>query len=166
MNGSPAASARTLLQQRADHDSCGCQCTARCVAPFVDVEKPWFGPVNDNRFSRHIHRQSIKAGGPNSATANANQLGHLLRQISDAMLSFYSPTTFTESEFGRTLERSGTGSDHGWGNHHIVLGGALKGGDIYGNFPVMALGGPDNSASRGAWIPSTSTDQFGAIPCE
>ncbi|MEO8129605.1 MAG: DUF1501 domain-containing protein, partial [Bryobacteraceae bacterium] len=95
----------------------------------------------------------------------------LLRQVADALLAFYNSTTemgiagqvtsFTESDFGRTLQPSGSGCDHGWGSHHLVLGGAVKGGDLYGTFPTMALGGPDDSSNRGAMIPTTSIDQYG-----
>lgn len=120
--------------------------------------------------SRQIFFCSI--GGFDTHSGQSWQQWDLLKQVADGMLSFYNATaelgiadkvtTFTESEFGRTLQPSGSGSDHGWGSHHILLGGAVKGGSLYGRLPVMALGGPDDSASRGAWIPSISTDQFGA----
>ncbi len=96
----------------------------------------------------------------------------LLRQLAEAMSAFYTSTielgvadgvtTFTESDFGRTLQPSGSGSDHGWGNHHLIMGGAVRGGNVYGTFPFPALGGPDDSGSRGALLPSTSLDQYGA----
>jgi len=87
-------------------------------------------------------------------------------------------TTFTLSDFGRTLQPSGSGgsigSDHGWGNHQFVIGGAVAGGDFYGNvnpltssrFPLLTPGSLDdttNSASsgRGRWIPATSVDEYG-----
>ncbi len=70
-------------------------------------------------------------------------------------------TTFTASEFGRTLSANGDGTDHGWGGHHLVMGGAVAGGKIYGTMPEWKLDGADD-AGKGRIVPSTSNDQFGA----
>lgn len=72
-------------------------------------------------------------------------------------------TTFTLSEFGRTLKPSANaGTDHGWGDYTYVIGGAVKGGDFYGTLPVQALNGPDDLGNAGRWIPTTSLEQYGA----
>ncbi len=97
----------------------------------------------------------------------------LLQQLSQALLAFYqatqelgidqSVTTFTASEFGRTLTPSGSdGSDHAWGNHHFVMGGGVQGGRFYGNFPLLAPGTSDDAGTRGVLIPTTAVDQYGA----
>lgn len=96
----------------------------------------------------------------------------LMRQLGESMAAFYAATvelgvaaqvtTVTQSDFGRTLQPSGTGSDHGWGNHQLVMGGAVKGGQVYGRFPHPALGGPDDAGSRGMLIPGTALEQVGA----
>jgi uncharacterized protein (DUF1501 family) len=78
-------------------------------------------------------------------------------------------TTFTASDFGRSFTSNGDGTDHGWGAHHLVMGGAVKGGDLYGNFPVLAArsvsgyfdASPDQ-VGNGSLIPGTSVDQLGA----
>ena len=71
--------------------------------------------------------------------------------------------TFTESEFGRTLQPSSAGgSDHAWGGHQLVLGGSLRSADVHGTFPQLAIDGPDDVSKRGVWLPSTSLDQYAA----
>ncbi len=98
----------------------------------------------------------------------------LLQQLSQAVSAFYTAisqelniaanvTTFTASEFGRTLSPSGSdGTDHAWGSHHFVIGGGVVGRQIYGSFPSLALGGPNDANTRGTLIPTSSVDQYGA----
>ncbi len=107
---------------------------------------------------------------------HSNQLPdhiNLLTQVSNAMAAFHNATvelgvanqvtTFTESEFSRTFQPSqGAGTDHAWGGHHLLMGAAVRGGELYGTFPTLALQGPDDSGNRGNWIPTSSLDQYGA----
>ena len=95
----------------------------------------------------------------------------LLRGLGQAMKAFYDATvelgvadkvtTFSQSDFGRTYKSNGKGSDHGWGNHQFVMGGAVKGGAIYGTIPTHRIDGPDDT-SDGRWIPTIASDEYAA----
>jgi uncharacterized protein (DUF1501 family) len=70
-------------------------------------------------------------------------------------------TTFTASDFGRTLSSNGNGSDHGWGGHHFIMGAAVRGGQYYGTAPSVSLE-TDDQVGQGRLLPSTSVDQYAA----
>jgi len=100
----------------------------------------------------------------------ASQAG-LLDDLSASLTAFYnatveltiapSVTTFTASDFGRTFPGNGSGTDHGWGSHQIIVGGAVQGGNIYGHVPTLVTEGPDDSGEE-RWIPTTSVDEYSA----
>jgi uncharacterized protein (DUF1501 family) len=105
--------------------------------------------------------------GPGSTTIGSH--ANLLAEVSQGMLGFQRAmetlglsnqvTTFTSSDFGRTFPCNGQGSDHGWGSHHLIVGGAVQGRKTYGKFPVLAVNGPDDT-NTGRWIPTTACDQY------
>jgi uncharacterized protein (DUF1501 family) len=125
------------------------------------------------RSSLGLRRQVFfcSAGGFDT---HGNQLAShaaLLRDISDSLAAFHAATVelgvadavtaFTGSDFGRTLLSNGSGSDHGWGSHHLVVGGDVRGGRLYGRYPTLAIDGPDDT-DDGRWIPTTSVDEYSA----
>ena len=120
-------------------------------------------------------------GGFDTHSAEIGGQGNLLTQLSQAISAFYAATvelgvqdkvtTFTMSDFGRTLQPAGTGvnavgTDHAWGNHQLIVGGSVLGHTFYGTYPTLRLGGPDDtdggSNPRGRWIPTTSVEQYAA----
>lgn len=125
----------------------------------------------------------VQLQGFDTHTTQLSRQATLFAELSQAIKAFYDETvaqgvadrvtTFTLSDFSRTLNPNGTGAgsgtDHGWGNHAFIVGGAVRGGDFYGVpgpngtvFPTLLNGGPDDAETRGRFIPTTSVEQLAA----
>jgi uncharacterized protein (DUF1501 family) len=113
----------------------------------------------------------VSMGGFDNHDGLMTQHPELMATFNSAVTSFYNATvelgvankvtTFTASDFGRTLAYNGDGSDHGWGSHHFIMGGAVKGGQFYGTAPHISLE-TDDQVGQGRLLPSTSVDQMAA----
>lgn len=111
-------------------------------------------------------------GGFDTHDAQLDDHAALLLELSSAIADFQTHTTqlgisdkvtlFTASDFNRTYNSNGKGSDHAWGGHHLIVGGAVNGGRLYGDMPILQIQGPDDTGSRGSWIPKVSTDEMSA----
>lgn len=123
------------------------------------------------RGSLGVPRQCFFASIGGFDTHGADQLARqneLLGDISASVTAFQAAmeelavsrdvTLFTASDFGRNLPSNGEGTDHAWGSHHLVVGGSVRGNRLFGRFPELVVGGPDD-AGQGSWIPALSTDQ-------
>lgn len=113
----------------------------------------------------------VSLGGFDNHNALMDDHPRLMARLDGAMGAFYAATTelgladkvttFTASDFGRTLSSNSDGSDHGWGAHHFVMGGAVNGGRFYGTAPHVSVQS-DDQVGQGRLLPTTSVDQFAA----
>lgn len=148
------------------------------VAPFVAIPNTGLGNQLRNvarmiaaRTALGANRQVffVSIGGFDQHSGLITGHAGRMTELAGAMSAFYqataalgvgaSVTTFTASDFGRTLDSNGEGSDHGWGSHHFIMGGAVRGGELYGTWPDTVLRGP-NDVGRGNLLPTTSVNQY------
>jgi len=131
--------------------------------------------VIEARSSLGASRQVFLAtlGSFDTHTDEVNRQQSLLADLDAGLTAFHgamadidagsSVTSFTLSDFSRTLlPNTGGGTDHAWGSHHLVIGDAVHGGQLYGTMPTLALGGPDDEGTEGRWIPTIAVDQYAA----
>jgi uncharacterized protein (DUF1501 family) len=120
-------------------------------------------------FDTHTNQVTFNANGTVTPTTGTH--ANLLNDISECMYAFQRAmeqlgvsnqvTTFTASDFARTFPTNSQGSDHGWGSHHMIMGGAVQGGKTYGHLPIFEINGP-NDTGLGRWLPTTAVDQHAA----
>ena len=115
----------------------------------------------------------VNIGGFDSHQMQLSTQSLMLQLVSQNINTFWtamgelgmqkSVTLFTASDFGRTLGSNGSGTDHAWGSHHMIIGGAVQGGKYYGKMPSLKIGGADDlGPNSGQVVPTTSTDQYAA----
>ncbi len=163
--------------------------SARALSSVIEAS-PDLGPLNTNnrlatqlrmvarmisgREQLNMRRQIffVGLGGWDTHDNQTPRLNALSTELNEGLADFNRAlvelgvqnqvTTFTTSDFGRSLTINGDGSDHGWGGHYLVMGGAVNGGSLYGSWPEYAVGGSDDVGDKGRIIPSLSLNQYGA----
>ncbi|MBT8448026.1 MAG: DUF1501 domain-containing protein, partial [Gammaproteobacteria bacterium] len=139
----------------------------RAVARMISVRNDLATPLRRQIFF-------CATGGWDTHAGQNAEHPRLIGNVSQAMTAFQrsmeqmgladSVTAFTASDFGRTFTSNGKGSDHGWAGNQLIVGGAVRGGDIYGAMPRLSLASELNiDDNRGSFIPTTSIEQYAAV---
>lgn len=151
----------------------------RDVATLIDLGAR--GVLNGGKYNRQIFMVSLN--GFDTHGAQSNRHPQLLRELSLGLWNFHKAMqerghankvmTYTMSEFGRTMSTNHGGTDHGWGAHHLVMGGngaklsgQFKGGQVLGELPDIRLGSEDDHRNKGRIIPKLAQDQLNATLCD
>ena len=161
------------------------------VCKMIDAGKNFLGLkrqiffIQVGGYDTHTNQNLFTQTGALTNTSGTSNLilgqqANLLAELSQTLGAFYEAmgdlgtlrgdgaaamqkkaVAFTVSDFARTFPSNGSGSDHGWGSHHLIVGGDVAGGKTYGNMPVLAVNGPSDTGT-GRWIPTTAVDQYAA----
>jgi uncharacterized protein (DUF1501 family) len=171
-----AVSAASMLNGVANATSTVVQASFQGLTSGIATQLLRVAKIIEGRGQLGARRQIffVSQGGYDTHGDQIARHNVLLRDLGAALRAFYNAmsaigtadmtTTFTLSDFGRTLKATTDSTDHGWGNHHFIMGGAVRGGQTYGTFPSLALGAQvqDSTDNDGRFIPTTSIDQYGA----